>query len=96
MVGDLEIDRHRHEIRVGDRAVECTPKEFAILETLAEDPGRAFTRQQLLERAFGFDYYGLERTVDVHVMRLRKKIGTAGDLLETVRGVGYRLRDVDG
>jgi len=94
-VGPIDIDRHSHEIRIDGNRIECTPKEFAILETLADDPGRAFSRQHLLERAFGFDYYGLERTVDVHVMRLRKKMGIAGNLVETVRGVGYRLRGDD-
>ena len=93
-VGALVIDRKRHELRLDGDLVECTPKEFAILETLAAEPGRAFSRQQLLDAAFGFDYYGLERTVDVHVMRLRRKIEAdpaEPRYLETVRGVGYRF-----
>ena len=93
-VGPIEIDGPRHEVRVGGEAIECTPKEFAILEALAREPDRVLSRMQLLESAFGFDYFGLERTVDVHVMRLRKKIepDPAHPVhLRTVYGVGYTL-----
>jgi DNA-binding response OmpR family regulator len=93
-VGPLEVDRGRHEVRLSGEVVECTPKEFAILATLAAAPGRTFSRLQLLEAAFGFDYFGLERTVDVHVMNLRKKLEADPSqpaLLHTVYGVGYRL-----
>jgi DNA-binding response OmpR family regulator len=97
-VGSIDVDRARHEVRLDGRAVPCTPREFAILEALAGAPGRAFTRFQLLERAFGFDYYGLERTVDVHVMKLRKKLEedpSAPRYLQTVYGVGYKLEEPD-
>ena len=90
-VGPISIDHDRHEVTVGGEQVEVTPKEFAILATLADEPGRAFSRMQLLERAFGFDYFGLERTVDVHVMKLRKKIEadvSSPRYLTTVYGVG--------
>ena len=73
-----------------------TPKEFKLLETLAKEPGRAFTRLELVERAFGYDYEGLERTVDAHVMNLRKKIEhdhTNPNYVETVYGVGYRFME---
>jgi DNA-binding response OmpR family regulator len=97
-IGSLEVDSVRHEVRVGGRAVEVTPKEFAILEALARSPGRAFTRTQLLQQAFGFDYEGLERTVDVHVLNLRKKLepdpGSPTYLL-TVYGVGYKMAELD-
>jgi len=97
-IGPIEIDRARHEVRLEGRVVPCTPKEFAILEVLAEAPGRAFTRHQLLERAFGFDYVGMERTADVHVMRLRRKLEddpSAPRYLHTVYGVGYKMEAPD-
>ena len=97
-IGALRIDRARHEVRIDGDSVEVTPKEFAVLATLAGDPGRVFTRQTLLEAAFGFDYEGLERTIDVHVANLRKKIELdPADpmLLLTVYGVGYKVPDCD-
>jgi DNA-binding response OmpR family regulator len=95
-VGGLAVDTVRHEIRLEGRVVETTPAEFKILACLAESPGRAFTRQQLLDYAFGFDHYVLDRTIDVHVMNLRKKIedNPAGPrMLLTVYGVGYKLAE---
>jgi DNA-binding response OmpR family regulator len=95
-IGDLQIDTGRFEVRVGDRLVTLTAKEFGILEVLAAEPGRAFTRAQIIDRAFGFDHYVLERTVDAHVMNLRRKL--EGDpaeprYVQTVYGRGYRLAD---
>jgi DNA-binding response OmpR family regulator len=93
-VGPIEVDRRSHSVRVEGRPVECTPREFAVLDALASDPGRAYSRFQLLERAFGFDYEGLERTIDVHVMNLRRKIEpdpAHPRYLRTVYGVGYTL-----
>jgi DNA-binding response OmpR family regulator len=100
-VGDLEVDADRFEVRVAGRRVELTAKEFGILETLASMPGRVFTRAQLLERAFGFDHYVLERTVDAHVMNLRRKIElnpAEPVYVLTVFGRGYKLAEpsVDG
>ncbi|TDO67397.1 DNA-binding response OmpR family regulator [Kribbella sp. VKM Ac-2571] len=95
-VGELEIDPARHEVRLGGELIELTPAEFKILACLAASPGRAFSRQQLLEHAFGFDHYVFDRTVDVHVMNLRKKIepsSGAPAYLKTVYGVGYKLAD---
>ncbi len=97
-VGPIEIDRRTHTVRIAGRSVECTPREFAVLDALASDPGRAFTRSQVLEHAFGFDYEGLERTVDVHVMNLRRKLEpdpSRPTYLRTVFGVGYTLEDPD-
>jgi DNA-binding response OmpR family regulator len=91
---DLVIDRRCHELRVRGRAVHLTPTEFRLLGVLAEEPGRAFTRLELLGRIFGYDYGGLERTVDTHVRNLRKKIEpdpTEPMYIETVYGVGYRF-----
>jgi len=99
-VGDLEVDTLRHEVRMAGALVECTPAEFSILACLAEQPGRAFTRQVLLTRAFGFDHYALDRTIDAHVMKLRRKLEhtpTEPRYLLTVYGVGYKLaEDPDG
>ncbi|WP_405063079.1 response regulator transcription factor [Kribbella sp. NBC_01505] len=95
-VGALEIDPSRHEVRLTGELVEVTPAEFKILACLAASPGRAFSRQQLLEHAFGFDHYVFDRTIDVHVMNLRKKIEPPGGgpaYLKTVYGVGYKLAD---
>lgn len=93
-VGDLEIDPGRFEVRVAGRPVTLTAKEFGILEVLAGEPGRAFTRAQIIERAFGFDRDVLERTVDAHVMNLRRKTEedpTEPRFVQTVFGRGYRL-----
>jgi DNA-binding response OmpR family regulator len=94
IVGDLEIDSARFEVRVDGRAVVVTAKEFGILETLATEPGRVFTRAQIIDRAFGFDHDVLERTVDAHVLNLRRKIEPDPEhprYVETVYGRGYRL-----
>lgn len=90
----LIVDLVRHEVRLGQEPVHLTPREFKLLETLVKEPGRAFTRLELLNEVFGFDYDGLERTVDVHVMNLRKKIEPEPDqprYVITVPGVGYRF-----
>ena len=92
--GDLDISFVRHEVTLQDAPVNLTPTEFRLLETLVRDPGRAFSRAELLDRAFGYDYLGVERTVDVHVMNLRRKIepepGSPIYIL-TVPGVGYKF-----
>jgi DNA-binding response OmpR family regulator len=97
--GDLEIDTARFEVRVAGEPVALTGKEFAILTVLAGEPGRAFTRAQIIDRVFGFDQNVLERTVDAHVMNLRRKLekGRAGArYVETVYGRGYRLTGGSG
>jgi len=94
---DLVVDRRSHQVRVRGRSVDLTPTEFRLLEVLAEDPGRAFTRLELLGRVFGYDYQGLERTVDTHVKNLRRKIEldpAEPEYVETVYGVGYRFAKV--
>ncbi|MFC5182520.1 response regulator transcription factor [Actinomadura harenae] len=95
--GDLEIDPDRFEVRVAGRKVELTAKEFGILQILAAEPHRVFTRAHILELAFGFDHHVLERTVDAHVMNLRRKIepDPADPVyVQTVYGRGYRLGPV--
>ena len=90
----LTVDRSRHEVRVDDRLVDVTALEFELLDALAGAPGRVFTRRQLTERVWGWDFYGDERIVDVHVRNLRKALGDPADdprFVGTVRGVGYKL-----
>jgi two-component system phosphate regulon response regulator PhoB len=87
------IDRHRHRASAGGEELPLTPTEFRLLETMVRQPGRAFTRHELMDQAIGEDAVVLERTIDVHVKSLRKKLGDAAELIETVRGVGYRLRE---
>lgn len=88
--GRLVVDRNRHVVTVDGAAVELTAKEFDLLAVLAEEPGRAVTRQELFARVWDPVWIGTGKTLDVHVASLRKKLGDAG-LIETVRGVGYRL-----
>ncbi|GHB63522.1 response regulator transcription factor [Streptomyces umbrinus] len=95
-VGGLTVDPVRHVVEADGREVECTPGEFVILQALAAHPERVFSRRQLLARTRGFDRYITERTVDVHVMNLRRKIETDPRepvRLLTVYGVGYKLTD---
>ncbi len=87
------IDRHRHRASLGGEELPLTPTEFRLLETLLRQAGRAFTRHELMDSAIGEDAVVLERTIDVHVKSLRKKLGDAADLIETVRGVGYRFHE---
>ncbi|WHT17340.1 response regulator transcription factor [Crossiella sp. CA-258035] len=95
-VGAVEVDPRRHEVRRDGELVECTPGEFRLLEALAAQPERVFTREQLLERLHGFDRYITSRTIDVHVMNLRRKLEPDPRKpvrLVTVYGVGYKLSD---
>ncbi|MER6990109.1 response regulator transcription factor [Saccharopolyspora hirsuta] len=95
-VGDLVVDEQQHEVTLGGTALDCTPAEFRVLAALAAEPGRAFTRGQLLSQAFGMDKFITERTIDVHVMNLRRKLEPDPRRpvrLLTVYGVGYKLRD---
>jgi two-component system phosphate regulon response regulator PhoB len=88
----VRIDRVRHRAFVEGQELELTPTEFRLLECLLRQPGRAFTRHQLMDAAIGEGAIVLERTIDVHIKTLRRKLGDA-DLIETVRGVGYRFRE---
>ena len=90
----LVVDVGRHEVSVDDAPVELTNLEFELLASLAGAPGRVFTRRQLIERVWGWDFYGDERLVDVHIRNLRKSLGDSADtprFVGTVRGVGYKL-----
>ena len=97
-VKDLTIHPGRHQVTVGDKAVELTATEFRIMLFLAKRPGWVFTRQQIVDAAQGDDVfvtdrYVTDRSVDVHIVSLRRKLGECGAYIETVRGVGYRLQD---
>ena len=89
--GPLTLDRRSHEVRADGVAVELTPTEFRLLEALLASPARTFTREELVARACAEDSDAMARTVDAHVMKLRRKLGAAGALVATVFGVGYRL-----
>ncbi len=88
---NLIIDPASREVRVGSRSLDLRTQEFDLLFTLASQPGRVFTREQLLQLAWGFDFYGQTRTVDVHIAHLRKKLEGSAVKIETVTGVGYKL-----
>jgi len=88
---ELLIDPVRREARVAAHLLDLRTQEFDLLLTLAGQPGRVFTREQLLQMAWGFDFYGQTRTVDVHVAHLRKKLEGSAIKIETVTGVGYKL-----
>lgn len=90
--GGLTVDESSYAAKVDDRDLQLTFKEFELVKFLAQHPGRVFSRQQLLDEVWGMDYFGGTRTVDVHVRRLRAKLGTEHDkLIGTVRNVGYRF-----
>ena len=90
----IVIDADRHEVLVDDRPTEFTATEFKLVHFLAQHPGRAFTRDHLLSRVMGEDVMIFDRNIDVHVKSIRQKLGPRRDLIETLRGVGYRFKDV--
>lgn len=90
-VGNLSIDPARREVHLGSRILDLRTQEFDLLLTLAGARGRVLTREQLLQQAWGFDFYGQTRTVDVHVAHLRRKLEGSPVRIETVTGVGYKL-----
>lgn len=92
MCGNLTMDGKKHEVKVDGSVVTLTLKEFELLKQLLKHPGIVLTRDQLLEDIWGYDFGGETRTVDVHVRTLRQKLGDVGEYIETVRGVGYRMR----
>ncbi len=94
--GALTVDSTRHEVTCGGRGVTLTATEFRLLHLLASRPGRVFSRAEIIDGALGRDIVVLDRTVDVHVMSLRRKLGPCGHWIETVRGFGYKFREEDG
>jgi DNA-binding response OmpR family regulator len=96
MLGGLRIDTDTYKVDANGRTLDLTFKEFELLRFLATHPGRVYTRPALLREVWGYDFYGGTRTVDVHVRRLRAKLGAEHEhLIETVRSVGYRARAQD-
>ena len=91
--GDIKLDSARHEVRVKGRKVDLSATEFAFLEFFLHNPGWVFSRSQIIDAVKGRDYAVTDRAVDVQILSLRRKLGDSGDEIETVRGVGYRIRD---
>ncbi|MDZ7339554.1 MAG: response regulator [candidate division KSB1 bacterium] len=88
--GQLQVNFSRHRVSVAGKEVALTAKEFLLLRSLILAKGRVLSRQQLLDQVWGYDYYGGQRTVDVHIRRLRQKLGPGAELVQTVKGFGYR------
>ncbi len=93
--GGVTVDRMRYRVIVKDETLDLTKSEFRLLDTLIRQPGRAFDRNELIDAALGEDTYVLERTIDVHIRALRRKLDGLADVIETVRGVGYRFKEID-
>ena len=93
VIQDLVIDASRHEVEIQGEIKDLTATEFKILYQLASQPGRAFTREQLLNRVVGLGVVVVDRNIDVHIRAVRKKLGDYSGLIQTIRGVGYRLAD---
>lgn len=94
-IGQLHIDSATYEVKCGDEKLQLTPSEFKLLQTLAQNRGRVLTRESLIEHVQGEGVSVVGRTVDTHVFGLRKKLGDCADVIETVRGIGYRVRALD-
>lgn len=92
----IRVDIRRHQAFINGLPLELTRSEFRLLQTLIAQPGRAFDRSELIESALGEDTLVLERTIDVHIRAIRRKLGDLADLIETIRGVGYRFRENAG
>lgn len=93
-IGPLTLDAGRHEVTLEGKQIELSATEFAILEFMMRNPGWVFSRNQIIDAVRGKDYPVTERSVDVQILGLRKKLGSAGNMIETVRGVGYRFQDM--
>lgn len=89
----LTIDLDKHHIFTEEGVIDLTATEFKMLTLFVGSPGRVFTRSVLMDRVWGQEYYGVDRTIDTHISRLRRKLGRFGDRLETVHGVGYRFKE---
>ncbi len=92
-IGSLELNLNEHTVTADGMRIQLTLKEYELLKKFMENPGRVFTREQFLSSVWGADFVGETRTVDVHIGTLRTKLGTCGEYIRTVRGVGYRMED---
>lgn len=93
VIGEIEMNMKKHEVKVSGEVISLTLKEYELLKRLMKNSNIVLTRDQLLEDIWGYDFDGETRTVDVHVRTLRQKLGSAGERIETVRGVGYRMSE---
>ncbi len=93
--GNLSIDSSSHEVRCGTKTLELTATEYRLLQFLASHPGFVYSRATLIDGALGRDVSVLERTIDVHIMSLRRKLGRCGSWIETIRGFGYKFRELE-
>lgn len=94
VIGDLAINKGKHEVKCNGQDLQLTATEFGILALLAEKPGWVFTRQQIIDSVRGYDFLITPRAIDVQIFGLRKKMGDSGKMIETVRGIGYRFKNV--
>lgn len=92
--GGIVMDKERHLVTVGEKTVELTLKEFSLLKLFMDNPQKVFTRENIMDAVWGDSYVGESRTVDMHIKTLRQKLGTAGDIIVTIRGVGYKIETV--
>lgn len=93
-IGPLEINREKYTVTLNGKSIVLPKKEFEILSFLSSNPGRVFPREKILKDVWGDDIFVVERTIDVHVRKIREKLGKYSDLIETIKGVGYRFKDV--
>ena len=91
--GDVTLDLRRRSVSMAGKAAQLTPTEFRLLSMFMREPGRTFTRDQIIDRVFGYDFDGYDRTVDAHVANLRRRLGANARHVHTVYGVGYRFGD---
>ncbi|MBR4462946.1 MAG: response regulator transcription factor [Erysipelotrichaceae bacterium] len=91
--GEIEIDKAKYSVRIGNDPIDLTPKEYDLLLCLVENPGIVFSREQLLDKIWGLDYLGESRTIDVHINTLRNKLGPLGKCIVTMHGIGYCLKE---
>ena len=90
--GAIVIDGQSHTVEIDGEAVNLTPKEFELIDILAENRGNVFSREELLRKIWGYNFDGETRTVDVHIRKLRQKLGEYADIIETVKGIGYCIK----
>lgn len=93
-IGPLEINREKYTVELNGKSIVLPKKEFEILSFLSSNPGKVFPREKILGEIWGDDIFVVERTIDVHVRKIREKLGKYSDLIETIKGVGYRFKDV--